>query len=335
MANNRSAFQHPQFVSQAICELVEYDCVVEHSTPPFCVNPLSVAEGKKLRLVIDLRHVNSFLVRFKFKYEDLRSLSQVLEEGHWFFTWDLRSGYHHVDICVEYQTYLGFSWLFNGVPRYFTFAVLPFGLSSACFCFTKLLRPLVKRWRSMSHGSFVYLDDGFGSQPDKSSAAAAAVIQERELDSSGFLVNEDKSHWDPMQIGEWLGFVINTIAMTFQIPEAKVRKLKSLLSSATRDKSSSYRELARIAGSIISVALAVGPLSRLFTRQKHLAIESRSAWDHTLHFSSAFFEELRFWNCNIDSFNGYSPRPPPGSSTVIFLMLATSVSVVFRPPWMA
>ena len=121
-----------------------------------------------------------------------------------------------------------------------------------------------------------------------------------------------------MQIGEWLGFVINTIAMTFQIPEAKVRKLKSLLSSAIRDKSSSYRELARIAGSLISVALAVGPLSRLFTRQMYLAIESRSAWDHTLHFSSALLEKLRFWYCNIDSFNGYSLRPPPDSSTVIF-----------------
>ena len=106
--------------------------------------------------------------------------------------------------------------------------------------------------------------------------------------------------------------------MTFQIPEAKVRKLKSLLSSAIRDKSSSYRKLARIAGSLTSVALAVGPLSRLFTRQMYLAIESCSAWDHSLHFSSALLEMLRFWYCNIDSFNGYSLRPPPDSSTVIF-----------------
>ena len=53
----------------------------------------------------------------------------------------------------------------------------------------------------------------------------------------------------------------------------------------------------------------------------YLAIESRSAWDHTLHFlhfSSALLEMLRFWCCNIDSFNGYSLRPPPDSSTVIF-----------------
>jgi len=139
----RSAFQHPEFVSQVTCELLENDCIVEHSAPPFCVNPLSVAKGKKLRLVIDLRHVNNFLVRLKFKYEDLHSLSHVLEEGHWFFACDIRSGYYYVDICVKHQTHLGFSWRFNGVPRYLTFAVLPFGLSSACFCFTKLLQPLV------------------------------------------------------------------------------------------------------------------------------------------------------------------------------------------------
>ena len=318
LANNISALQHPEFVVQAISQLLANGCIVEHSVPPFCVNPLSVAKGKKLRLVIDLRHVNNFLVRFRFRYEDLRSLSQVLEEGHWFFTWDLKSGYHHVDICLEHQGYLGFSWQFNGVLRYFTFTVLPFGLSSACFCFTKLLRPLVSRWRSMGHNSFVYLDDGLGSQPDKCSAAAAAIIQKKELDSSGLLVNEDKSHCHPMQVGEWLGFVINTITMSFHIPERKVEKLKSLLSSAIGDTSSSYRELARIAGSIISVALAVGPISRLLTRQMYLATESRSAWDHTLRFSPALLEGLRFWYSNIESFNGYSLRPPPDSSTVVF-----------------
>ena len=170
----------------------------------------------------------------------------------------------------------------------------------------------------MSHSSFVYVDDGFGSQPDRCSAAAAAVIQRGELNSSGFLVNEYRSHWDPMQVGEWLGFVINTIAMTCHIPEAKVQKLKSLLSSAIRDRSYSYRELARIAGSVISVGLAVEPISRLFTRQMYLVIESRSVWDHTLHFSTALLEELRFWYCYIDWFNGYSLQPPPDSSTVIF-----------------
>ena len=118
----------------------------------------------------------------------------------------------------------------------------------------------------MGYKSFVYLDDGFGSQPERTSAVTAAFIQRKELDSSGLLVNEEKSHWVPMQVGEWLGFLINTISMTFQITEKKVCKLKRLLNFAIQNKSSSYRELARIAGPIISVALAVGPIFRLLTR---------------------------------------------------------------------
>ena len=242
---------------------------------------------------------------------------------------------HHVDISPDHQKYLGFAWPFNDVLRYFTFAVLPFGLSGGCFCFTKLLRPLVKRWRSMGHNSFVYLDDGFGSQPERNSAVAAAFIQRKELDSSGLLVNEEKSHWVPIQVGEWLGFVIKTISMTFRIPEKKVCKLKRLLNSAIQNRSSSYRELARIAGSIISVALAVGPFSRLLTRQMYLAIESRSAWDHIFLFPPALLGELKFWFCNIKYFNGYSIGPPPIHPLLYLPTRATQLSEAFPPPWTA
>ena len=38
-----------------------------------------------------------------------------------------------------------------------------------------------------------------------------------------------------MQIGEWLGFVINTMSMHFFIPEKKDNKLKNLLKSAISD----------------------------------------------------------------------------------------------------
>ena len=56
--NNRSAELHPSFLKEAIIKLLAADCIEEHLEPPYCVNPLSVAEGKTLRPVIDLRHVN-------------------------------------------------------------------------------------------------------------------------------------------------------------------------------------------------------------------------------------------------------------------------------------
>ena len=34
-----------------------------------------------------------------------------LEMGDYMFTFDLKSGYHHVDICPVQHTYLGFAWL--------------------------------------------------------------------------------------------------------------------------------------------------------------------------------------------------------------------------------
>ena len=91
LRNNRSAVRHPQFVKEAISKLLLTDCIQEHCEPPlYCVNPLSVAEGKKLRLVIDLRHVNPCRFKHSFKYEDLRMhcLSKVFEQN---FTTSIRS----------------------------------------------------------------------------------------------------------------------------------------------------------------------------------------------------------------------------------------------------
>ena len=57
------------------------------------------------------------------------------------FSIDLKNGYHHVDICCDHQTFLGFSWGFtdSSRPKYFVFTVLPFGLSTAPHIFTKPL----------------------------------------------------------------------------------------------------------------------------------------------------------------------------------------------------
>ena len=305
LKNNKSSFSHSW---DAISELLSNGCIIEQNFPPFCVNPLTVAEGKKLRLVLDLRHVNSYLVKLKFKCEDLRSLSQMLEHGDWFFTWDLKSGYHHVDIHPDHYKYLGFAFDFDGQTRYFCFTVLPFGLASACYCFTKLLRPLVKRWRSMGHSCLVYLDDGLTSRPDLLSAQVASSIQQQDLESAGFLCNRDKSHLEPMQIGDWLGFVIDTVSMKFQIPPKRSRQ----------NLFSTFRELSRIAGSLMSVSLAVAPITRLLTRHMYWAIESRSYWDDTLCFSPGLLQELRFWHSNIASFSGYSIREPLVTHTAVF-----------------
>ena len=93
---------------------------------PHVCNPLSVvcSHKGKLRLVLDLRYVNRYLWKCSFKYEDLRTVLSMFNLGDYVITFDLKSGYHHVDINEEHWRYLGFYWK----KQFYVFKVLPFGL---------------------------------------------------------------------------------------------------------------------------------------------------------------------------------------------------------------
>ena len=128
------------------------------------INPLSVStqSSGKRRLILDLRFVNQFILKQKVKFEDYKTALDLFQYGGYACSFDLKSGYHHVDIFPSHQRFLGFSWAFpDGRTRYFAYTVLPFGLSSAPYLFTKLMRPLVKYWRSRGLYCIVCLDDGF------------------------------------------------------------------------------------------------------------------------------------------------------------------------------
>jgi len=147
--NNLSSLKQQDFVDESINKLLRNNCIEETSNCPYVCNPLAVAEGSKLRLVLDLKYVNSYLNSQTFKYENLSTVAKLFEKDFFFGTFDLRDGYYHIPIAKSHQKYLGFSWTFkNGTTRYFYFKVLSLGLSSACYAFTKVMRPLIAKWRS-------------------------------------------------------------------------------------------------------------------------------------------------------------------------------------------
>lgn len=182
--NNNSALQESEFVESAISELLSLECITEVFAPPAVINPLSVSiqkSGKK-RLILDLRHVNQYLFKSKFRCEDVSIAREVLNPGDFMFSFDLKSGYHHVEIFPEHRQYLSFSWIFSsGFTRYFQFSVLPFGLSSTPYLFTKLLKPLVKKWRTEGKSIVVFLDDGLGAAADYTNARISSLSVHADL----------------------------------------------------------------------------------------------------------------------------------------------------------
>ena len=118
----------------------------------------------------------------------------------------LKAGYHHVDIFPAHQTYLGFSWIFQGAVKYFCFTVLPFGLTSTPYIFTKLLRPLAKLWRFNGVKIVVFIDDGCGTESSFELTKVHSDIVRCSLRDVGFIINSTKSMWTPVQSLIWLGF---------------------------------------------------------------------------------------------------------------------------------
>ena len=82
---------------------------------PHAVNPLTVSvkvKGKEI-LILVFRHVNEYVVLGKMKFEDVACAKQFLSSECFGFVWDLKSGYHHVDIFHSHCKYLGFEWKNN------------------------------------------------------------------------------------------------------------------------------------------------------------------------------------------------------------------------------
>ena len=130
--NNNSAIQESAFVESAINELLSLGCISEVFAPPAVINPLSVSVQKsgKKRLILDLRHVNQYLFKFKFRCEDISIAREVLNPGDFMFSFDLKSGYHHVEIFPEHrQNIFRFRGLFLPVtPDFFNSQSCPSAL---------------------------------------------------------------------------------------------------------------------------------------------------------------------------------------------------------------
>ena len=301
--NNKSSLQHADFVHKAITDLLAVGSVVECSSPPSVINPLSVSiqsNGKK-RLILDLRYPNSFVKKFTIRFEDAKTMlnSFIDHSQNWFYSFDIKSGYHHIDIFPPDQDFLGFSWSFSGVTRYFKFTVLPFGLSTGPYIFTKVMRPLVKYWRSQAYRIVVYLDDGLGVCPTFACCLLEALAVKSDLSRAGFVPNMLKSVWSPVQCLRWLGYFWDLKKKSLSIPSDKIDRLFTSIDDALSHTTMPARQLASVTGSIISNMLVIGNLCKLMTKNLHRALNCRAGWESSVILDLPSRKELIFWRENL------------------------------------
>ena len=308
--NIKSSLIYHDFVEEEIAKLLKLGCISESKVSPLVVNPLTVSVNDlgKCRLILDLRYINQYLVIPKFTLEDVAVAKQIFHKGDFLFTFDLQSAYHHLEIADDYKEYLGFSWELNGRKKWFVFNVLPFGLSTGPFIFTKLGRVLVRHWRSEGINIFLYLDDGIGGAASLDRARILSTQVKQDLKNCGFLLSEEKCLCEPKQRAVWLGFEFDTTCGKLFVKCDRVKKLKQwvgkMLNQIQGVKYYSdsgrvgplvrVRELAGIVGQIISMYNGIGNVAQLRTRSMQWCIETRAGWDSSVAVNEEAFAELKF-----------------------------------------
>lgn len=89
--------------------------------------------GKK-RFILNLKKLNQFVIALYFRLEDHRTVQHLLFKGAF-----MKDAYFLLSVYPDDRRYLRFQFM----KSFFEFTCLPFGLSSAPFDFTKLLKLVV------------------------------------------------------------------------------------------------------------------------------------------------------------------------------------------------
>ena len=207
-------------------------------------------------------------------------------------SFDLKSGYHHIDINSESQTFLGFAWKRPGDKTftYYQFTVLPFGLCTAPFVFTKCLKPLEKYWRSLR-----CLDDGWLTEGSYNECMNLAIKTRADINNAGLVVNEQNSLWQPCQELDWLGLIWNSVDGTISITQSRLTRIFQTIQYLKSQKFYvSARELASFIEKIISTCAVTRNVCQIMTRHCSMSVAAAPSWDSKFNLDDYCLKEIEF-----------------------------------------
>ncbi|KAL0861715.1 hypothetical protein ABMA27_009196 [Loxostege sticticalis] len=231
--------------------------------------------------------------------EDYRTATKLMSPNCYMASVDLQDAYFLINMHESSKKYLRFKF----EQHTYEFQCLPFGLSSAPYIFTKLLKPVVSYLRSKGFFIVNYLDDFLCLGSSYSDCLNCVTETVNLLTNLGFVINHQKSQLIPSQCQQFLGFELNSLNMTIGLPLEKRKKILNLLKDVAKRKNIIIREFAKLLGVLTSAcpAIAYGWMyTKLLEREKFLALrQSNDNYDGKMVIPDILNEELIWWEKHI------------------------------------
>ena len=177
------------------------------------------------------------LYKDKIKFDDWKCFKNyLLANKGYLFKFDLKNGYHHIDIFDSHQTYLGFSWDIKEATKYSVFS-LTLWLILCTILLTKVVRPLVKHWHLYAV-KIACLGIAYTYQD----ALSCSNFVKATLINLAFVPNVKKSVWIPCQRVIWLGIAVNINNNTLSITSSRITSILNKIEFLTNKIYISARE---------------------------------------------------------------------------------------------
>ena len=285
-------------MNDAIKEMVEAGAFTRlpRGQRPTVVSPIGVVakpHSEKFRLVINTRYVNKHLAKKVFKFEGLGDLADIAEKGDHSVSYDLKSAYYHVGLHPMSRRFVGIKW--EGV--YYEYTCLAFGLSTAPWVFSKVMRELVMYWRRCGIRNLPYLDDLFFPKKGSRACRLVGIRIEGDCFKAGLLINFEKSGLIPLLARKHLGFEVDLGAGYFRVLADRWEALQFSTDALLMAKGGRVlaRKLASLVGTVISMRLAWGPVCQLYTRHLYALLNTVWSLNCWVSLSEEAVNELLFW----------------------------------------
>jgi hypothetical protein len=298
MTNSKSALENHNFVTKAISDMVGAGAAsaLPFGVIPTVVSPLGVVpkpHSEKFRLILNMRYVNNHLVKRIFKFEGLFDIADMANKRDYSLAYDLTSGYYHVALHPDSRRIVGFKWM----GKYYQYNCLPFGLSTAPWVFSKVIRESVMYWRTKRIKILPYLDDFIFLIMGYDVECLLAEIVEEDMCRAGLAINREKSDGTPKHNRVHLGLDVDLAAGLFKVPLARWEALRADAAAILNSKGTRVqaRKLACLAGTVISAKLAWGPITQLYTRNIYHILNNVPSINCWVTIDDEDHSELLFW----------------------------------------
>ena len=252
-----------QLLEQEMSALVTKRAIEEVTNPKGFYSLVFLVPKKSggWRPVFDLSQLNRFLVVPRFKMESALSIQRSLRVDKWAISIDIKDAYLHVPIHKASRRFLMLAFR----DKVYQFRVLPFGVATAPYVFTRIIRSLAANFRSRGIHFHHYIDDWLivADSPQQAVSHARYVLQ--FAIQLGWLPNWEKSNLVPLQRFEYVGVWYDLGRGLALPPRSRVEKIYLLIRRLLSLDVTSARQWLSLIGLLVSVEKQV-PFGRCFLR---------------------------------------------------------------------